>query len=312
MRRFMTASTNKQTSAFGALAALAPIAIIVAGCPGADSTIAATQPVPYVAAAEAAVTPDGTKTKSATPIVSGVLKAQGGGDCDECIDGVSNCGGPCGGGPDPGGQACDQCINGVSNCGGPCGGGGDPGAGGTCGDPGQCACSVGGYGLIGFCGSRPPSAVCTYCPPGTTLSDPCGDKCDVIDQDKAPTPQGTHCPETFPVACGSKSCCPNSHPVCCPNSSYCGNSASACQDAPDIGGSSGGGGGGGCGWSCPAQFRSASTRTGCCSVGSCPDACSDACGNGWYEAKGGQYGPCNAQNTSCMQSAAQAAVNACR
>lgn len=276
--------------------AVSTLAIAIAGCPGADSTIASTEPVPYVSATQGAVLGSDAK-KASVAIVTGV-KPAGGQECDMCINGVSNCGGPCGGG---GGGASED--PGTSSGGG---------YGGDCGSPGQCSCSVGGYGLIGFCASRPPSAVCTYCPPGTTLADPCGTKCTVREEDKAPKPEGNHCPEDYPVACGTKSCCPSSHAVCCRNTAYCGSSSSACDDVDFTSGSSGGGGGGGgCSWTCPAGLRQASLRTGCCS-GTCPASCADACGNAWYEARGQLFGPCSAQNTGCMQNAAQGAVNACR
>lgn len=294
----MTLTSFKHT-----FVALSMFVIGITGCPGADSTIASKPPMPYVSATQGAVLSSNAKGSS-VPIVIGVKPATG--------------------------QECDMCINGISNCGGPCGGGGggdytdDPGmssggSGGDCGAPGQCACSVGNYGLVGFCGSRPPSAVCTYCPPGTTLADPCGTKCTVEEEDKAPQPEGKHCPEDYPVACGSSACCPSSHSVCCSNTAYCGNSRSACDDVDKptstSGGSSGGGGGGGggsCAWACPSGLRKASLRTGCCSVGSCPSSCSDTCGYGWYEANGSLFGPCTVKNTSCMQNAARAALNACR
>lgn len=293
--------THERSTSIGkALLALSLSVGVIAGCPGADSTIASVPPEPYVSAQQGAVVASGasgTGGKNVVPIVTGVKPA--------------------------GGQECDMCINGVSNCGGPCGGGGggvdeDPGSnvgGGSCGSPGQCACSVGNYGLIGFCASAAPSAVCTYCPPGTSLADPCGTKCKVDDEEKGPKPEGTHCPDDYPVACGNKSCCPSSHSFCCGNTAFCGTSSTACKDVDAPPPSSGGGsssGGGGCSWSCPGGFRKASLRTGCCSVGACPDSCSDACGNGWYEARGSLFGPCSVQNTSCMQNAARGALNACR
>lgn len=257
------------------------------GCPGADSTIVAARPVSYVEATQGEALPGGDLGKRS---------------CSEF---------PC----------CDQCINGVSNCGGPCGGTPDPEAfpppSGTCGNPGQCPCSLGGSGLVGFCGSRPPSSVCTYCPPGTQLLDPCGTKCTVVDPDDDRS-DGKHCPETHPVTCGSSSCCPTSHSMCCANKAYCGTSVEACLDVDQLGnaGSSGGGGGGGACTltTCPAGLKRASLRTsGCCSTaGSCVQSCADGCGQSWYEARGRLFGPCATGNTSCMQSIAQSAVNACR
>jgi hypothetical protein len=144
--------------------------------------------VGFVRAKEGAVLPGGTGTRSLPPIQTSDVRPTGG-------------------------QQCDVCINGVSNCGGPCGGGGGGEA--TCGSPGECDCSLGGYALIGYCGSRPPSSVCTFCPPGTKLSDPCGTQCEILDgyASKVPPPDGKVCPSDYPVTCGSTACCPQHHAV---------------------------------------------------------------------------------------------------
>lgn len=104
-----------------------------------------------------------------------------------------------------------------------------------------------------------------------------------------------------------------------------------CQDPGEMGGTgggSGGGGGGSVGCGPPAfgggcsslgtGFTAARLGNGCCSFSSCDrggelGSCSDGCSNGWYEAQGRIFGPCDVSGGggSCLQSAASAAVNAC-
>jgi hypothetical protein len=62
-----------------------------------------------------------------------------------------------------------------------------------------------------------------------------------------------------------------------------------------------------------ANMRNSTRPGGCCSVDdSCPASCSNACGEGWYEVRGQVIGPCRSSDSSCFQSAAQTAVEACR
>ena len=208
------------------------------------------------------------------------------------------------------GQECDVCANCVSNCGKPCCGPEPAPAGGGCGSPGQCACSVGGSSLVGYCASRPPSSVCTYCPPGTRSQDPCGQYCEVIDKDRAPPPTSKQCPKSHPVACGSASCCPRSHPACCGNG-RCGATAADCEDeAPwyarqksgssSSGGSSSGGSSSGGGLVCSAQ-----AAPNGCTLRFCTNTSASSC---HYEVNGARV-PCASCTAAGIQTCAQNAAN---
>lgn len=100
-----------------------------------------------------------------------------------------------------------------------------------------------------------------------------------------------------------------------------------CQETtpPDNTGTGGGGGNnGGVGCGAPAggcgvlggSYVSARLGSGCCYYSSCTrgqlGSCADGCGNGWYEVGTSLYGPCESGNSSCLQSAANAAVRACQ
>ena len=148
----------------------------------------------------------------------------------------------------------------------------------------------------------------------------------------APGQASPLCPSGYPLGCGNSKCCETAFPICCANSNWCGTTADACKQQVDNpggppgwnsdGGSSGGGnggGGGGCtaAWDCSAIGTTATLRTGCCALtpgcsnGGSYGNCSDGCGNGWYEFGGQVYGPCSAGDSSCLQQAAMAVVNAC-
>ena len=70
------------------------------------------------------------------------------------------------------------------------------------------------------------------------------------------------------------------------------------------------GGGSGLGGSCVSPTVTDTLRSGCCSTGICPNSCSDGT-DGWYEVGSSVYGPCVATDSSCMQGAATAALQAC-
>lgn len=217
-------------------------------------------------------------------------------------------------------NGCGYCdvLRGVDNCGKPCSGHSGGYAETACGSPGQCECSSGNYYLVGRCPSRAPLE-CTFCPPGTSLGDPCGDKCMVDNEYEAPSPDGTACPNDYPVTCGGGSCCPNSHSVCCADSIMCGNTYAACANSGSSSGGSGSGSGGGSGGSC-ADFANrcssmgsynASLRAGCCNDNGCVRSCVDGCGSAWYEADGRMFGPCSGQDSGCLERAAEQAVSFC-
>ena len=214
---------------------------------------------------------------------------------------------------------CDVCINGVDNCGQPCGGSTPDAT--KCGDPGACPCSSGQSTLIGYCGSRAPDAVCTYCPPLTTLDDPCGTLCKLDENARKPPDVVEVCGGNYPVTC-SGSCCPSSHSACCRNNAYCGASSDDCKavdgDAPS-GGSSGGTSSSGssgksCGvpaGGCASNLTLGKLKAGCCAVSGCLGSCSDGC-QSWYEARGSLFGPCAVSDQACIRTAATGAVNACQ
>lgn len=216
--------------------------------------------------------------------------------------------------PEPDGQECDTCSNGINSCGGPCGGGSSTNTT-TCGGRGQCDCSYGGYNLVGYCGGRAGSEVCSFCPSGTHMADPCGTKC--IADDATSSADSWVCPDHAPVDCNNGRCCPTETRICCPGSTMCGNSIDACaslSESASSGGSGSGSGGGGCAASCGAagSTRSSLRSTGCCITGPCLDTCADGCGNAWYEASGRVFGPCSGADTSCLRSAATAAYSSCQ
>lgn len=222
------------------------------------------------------------------------------------IGGASSSPGGCGSGTVPSKTVVDE------SCPGPGCDIGMPGSGNDCGTAaGQCPCTLSGStdGYCGYCSTAAPDQVCRYCPQGTYCpSDPCSSECPT----NTGSPGGS-CPPDYPVDCGGGSCCPSDHPSCCADKAWCGTDAAACQNVDNTDSTSSGDmTGGGCGWDCASQGLSpAQTRDGCCSSGSCPNSCSDICGNGWYEVNGQIFGPCTVQDTACMQNAAQAALSAC-
>lgn len=219
--------------------------------------------------------------------------------------------------PPSDGQECDVCADGISNCGGPCGGGSSTETT-ACGGHGQCDCEYGGYQLVGYCGSRPSSEVCSFCPPNSRMADPCGDKCVVDDPTSSPSPDSWLCPDRAPIDCGNGRCCQLETSVCCPGTTMCGNTHKACASLSSEESSRGpgttSGGGGGCSTSCadvgatPSSLRPG----GCCSGGGCMSTCADSCGNAWYEAGGRVFGPCSGADTGCLTNAATAASMNCR
>lgn len=278
------------------LTSLIAVAALVAAC-GETNTVASIQGVSYVEARQG-------------PAI-GASEAK-----DEPLGGISAPGSR----PLSGSQ-CDVCdaVRGVDNCGNPCGGAKN---GADCDSYGLCPCSFGGYALVGRCTSRPASNACTFCPSGTRSSDPCSGTCEVIDEDQAPPPDGKTCPSSHPVSCGSsETCCPSSHSTCCPGGSLCGGSRSDCDDdAPwyerhkteDYGGGAESPGGDGCAVTCAGGLQQATLRSGCCQSSVCPSSCADGCRNVWYEARGQLFGLCDLGDTSCVQSAASAAISACQ
>ena len=151
-------------------------------------------------------------------------------------------------------------------------------------------------------------------------------------------------PVTFPRTFGSCRTNPTSCtdlgdvPVAdadCPKSCDLGqqDGPGGCQNPGEPGGGTGGGSGGGGGGSnvgcgppsfgggCSSlgsSFTAARLGNGCCSWSTCErggqlGSCSDGCSNGWYEAQGRIFGPCNVSGgaNSCLQNAASAAINAC-
>jgi hypothetical protein len=74
-------------------------------------------------------------------------------------------------------------------------------------------------------------------------------------------------------------------------------------DVPVDTSSSGGG-------DCVSPTVADTVLSGCCSTGTCPAACADASGNGWYEVGTQVFGPCPT-GSSCLQGAANSALQAC-
>jgi hypothetical protein len=73
----------------------------------------------------------------------------------------------------------------------------------------------------------------------------------------------------------------------------------------DVPTSSSGSGGG-----CISPTVPDTLRSGCCTTGVCPNACSDGT-NSWYEVGSQVFGDCAASNESCLMAAASGAVAAC-
>jgi hypothetical protein len=177
-----------------------------------------------------------------------------------------------------------------------------------CGGPGQCACeNEDGQRYCGSCLSDPVTP-CRYCAAEYQCPEnPCSNEC--------PGKTGI-CPSEAPVNCGNGFCCPNEYPACCIVKEWCGKDILGCptKEPDDV--DPGGSGGIGCGappGGCSAMgydFHSASAGDGCCTSSGCLDACADDCATGWYEVGGQAYGPCDVADQSCMNAAAQQAVDA--
>ena len=175
----------------------------------------------------------------------------------------------------------------------------------TCSNSYGCDCSYGGNYFAAYCSSTPGSE-CRYCPEGYHAgSDSCDGQC------YPPETTYSSCPSDYPYECSDGSCCPSDYPICC-GSGWCGKTSGACANVDD---STDGGGGSGCGQfsgGCAAiGGYSASLREGCCLDSGCGvSSCSDDCGYGWYEVGGSLYGPCSSGDSTCLNSAASAAIAA--
>ncbi len=66
----------------------------------------------------------------------------------------------------------------------------------------------------------------------------------------------------------------------------------------------------GSGGDCVSPLVTDTVRSGCCTTGVCPNACTDGT-NSWYEVGSSAFGDCAATDNACLEAAASSAVTAC-